>query len=330
MRHGASIGITLLFGSLFLACQSGENGGTGGTSSSTSGGGGGMGTTSSSSSSASSSGSGGAGGTGGASSSSSSSSSSASSSSGTGGSAPAADHLLISEVCVQPTPNEFVEIYNPTAAAVDLTDYYLSDNATYYGIAAGMPFNPPLATPGTDFLVQFPAGTSLAPGAALVIATNSGFEAAFSKCPDFILAATPLTCANGTAKAMVVPTNGDIGAMAGLSNAREMVVLFRWTAGSAKVQDVDYVTWGTAFDAETRADKSAVSGYAADTPAANQKAAVAPGNAQSIERCAPAAEAGEKTTGGNGINGHDETSESLDTTFTIQATPTPGVKNACL
>jgi hypothetical protein len=263
-------------------------------------------------------------------SSSSSSSSSASSSSGTGGSAPAADHLLISEVGTQPAGGEFIEIYNPTAASVDLTDYYLSDNALYHGIAAGQPFNPVLATAGTDFLVQFPSGTTLAPGAALVIATNAAFETTFSKCPDFILSATALNCTSGTAKAMVVPTNGAIGASAGLSNAREMLILFRWTAGSTKVDDVDYVTWGDMFDAETRVDKSAVTGYAADTPAASQKPAVAPGAGQSIERCAPAAETGEKTTGGNGITGHDETSESLDTTFKLQTKPTPGAKNACL
>lgn len=237
---------------------------------------------------------------------------------------------MISEVGTQPAGGEFIEIYNPTAAAVDLTNYYLSDNATYYAIAAGTPFNPPLATAGTDFLAQFPAGTMLAPGAAIAIATGAGFETTFNKCPDFILAATALTCTGGTAPAMIAPANGGIGDQAGslLSNSREMVILFAWDGASATVKDVDYVTWGTAFDAETRVDKSSVSGYQADTPAANQKAAAAPTNGASIERCT--LETGETTTGGNGITGHDETSEPLDTTFVIQAAPTPGVKNACL
>ena len=34
--------------------------------------------------------------------------------------------------------------------------------------------------------------------------------------------------------------------------------------------------------------------------------------------------------GGNGIGDHDETSENFGTSFVLQATPTLGVKNACL
>ncbi len=45
-------------------------------------------------------------------------------------SAGAADHLLISEVVVTPTAGEFVESFNPTDTAIDLSDVYLTD-ATY-------------------------------------------------------------------------------------------------------------------------------------------------------------------------------------------------------
>ena len=41
------------------------------------------------------------------------------------------DHLLISEAVVTPTANEFIEIANPTGSAIDLTDYYLSDDEDY-------------------------------------------------------------------------------------------------------------------------------------------------------------------------------------------------------
>lgn len=246
----------------------------------------------------------------------------------TGVDASVAGHLVISEIGVAPAAGEFIEIYNAGEAAVDLGSYFLSDNATYFKIAAGTPWNPPLATPGTDFLAQFPTGATLAPGAAISIATSSTFEAQFGKCPDYILATTPLTCTNGVAKAMVAPTNGGIGASVGLSNDREMVVLFQW-AGGPTVKDVDYVTWGTVFDAETRADKTGASGYQPDTAPASQKAAVPPGVLQSIERCS-AIETGEKTSGGNGLLGHDETSEAMDQTFKTQATPTPGAKNGCL
>ncbi len=333
MRQRALLGITLLCGSVFVACGSSETGNTGGstttatntggtttTTTSSTTGTGGTGTTTSSTTTTS----------GTTTTSSTTTSGTTTSSTGTGGSTPG-EHLLISEIGTSPAEGEFIEIYNPTTAAVDLTNYYLSDNATYHRIAAGMPFAPPLATPETDFLAQFPAGTMLPAGGVIVLATVTGFEGKFSKCPDFMLSATPFTCVSGgTAKAMVVPTNGAIGTMVGLSNSREMVVLFSWMPGTTKVQDVDYVTWGDMFDAETRMDKTAVTGYSADTAAASQKFAPAPNVNESIERCGPTAEPAEKATGGNGIMGHDETSESLDVSFKIQAAPSPGVKNACL
>ena len=253
-------------------------------------------------------------------------------SSGTGGSmGTPGDHLLIAELGVSPAGGEFIEIQNPTASAIELDRYFLSDNSAYYGIAAGQAWNPVTSNPGTDFLAQFPAGAVLAAGAQIVIATDATFETVYSKCPDYILGEMPLTCLNGTAKAMVAPANGGIGDKKGalLSNDREMVVLFRWDGVTAQVEDVDYLTWGAMFEDATRADKTAVAGYAPDTARASQKGAVAPMAAQSIERCG-APEPGEKTSGGNGITGHDETSEDLGASFKAQAKPTPGATNSCL
>ena len=232
-----------------------------------------------------------------------------------------------------PNEKEFVEIYNAGGAAVDLSNYYLSDNSTYHGISAGKAFNPPDATPGSDFLVRFPTGTSIAAGATVVIALSTGYSgtSGFNKCPDFIISATgtDLTCTGATAKAMVIPTNGAVGAGATLSNAREMLILFTWDGSASTVKDVDYVTWGPLeMEVETRIDKTGVAGYAADTARDVQKPALAAAIATSIERCS--FEPGEKTSGGNGVTGHDETSEDLAASFVAQATPTPGVKNACL
>ena len=39
----------------------------------------------------------------------------------------AQDHLLVTEFVVTPTDGEFIEIYNGTGAAVDLTNYYVCD-----------------------------------------------------------------------------------------------------------------------------------------------------------------------------------------------------------
>ena len=45
--------------------------------------------------------------------------------------------VLISEIVVTPTAGEFIEIYNPNVAAVDLSNFYLTDatsesSAKYY------------------------------------------------------------------------------------------------------------------------------------------------------------------------------------------------------
>lgn len=354
MRNLTLIGTTLLFGALLSACGSG-GGGTGGTTSTTTGEGG-TGTTSTTTGTGGTTT--GTGGTGTTSSSTGTGGTGTTTTTGSGGAGPGADHLLISEVCVTPNGAEFIEIENPTSAAVDLSDYYVSDNATYHGIAAGQPFlppsPPPLATPETDFLARFPPGTMIPAGGLIVIATSRAdgsaapggatstpFEQTYSKCPDFVIAPGPLTCGNGIVPTMIVPTNGAIGNNSGLSNSREMVILFRWDGSSAKVQDVDYVTWGMPddFDVETRIDKTNVTGYAADTARNMQKPAAAHGAGASMQRCGSALEPGEKTTGGNGITGHDETSEPFDLNFRstttttptpMPLTPTPGVKNACL
>ena len=242
----------------------------------------------------------------------------------------AGDHLLISELAVAPGPAEFVEIYNPTASAVDLTDYFLSDNSAYVGIASGAPWAPVTSNPGTDFLAQFPAGTSIPADGVLVVASDPGFETAYGTCPDFYLAAAPVACGGNMVPPMLAPANGGIGDKSGtlLSNDREMVVLFHWDGVANVLEDVDYLTWGTMFDDNTRADKTGLAGYQPDTARASQKPAGAPPVNESTERCQ--ADAAETLTDGNGITGHDETSEDLGTAFVPQATPNPGTKPACL
>lgn len=257
------------------------------------------------------------------------STSTASGSSSSTGGGTTGDHLLISEVAVAPEANEFFEIWNPTNAAVALDDYYVSDNSTYYALASGGAWNPVTSNPGTDFLARFPAGTTIAPNGVLVVGFDTGYFAAYGSCPDFYMGTAPLPC-NGQMVPTMVPTEtGSIVDTSNLSNAREMIVLFTWDGNTAHtLKDVDYVTWGDMFEAGSRADKTAVSGYQPDTAPANQKGAPAPANFHSSERCS--AEPGEKATGGNGLTGHDETSEDLGTAFVDQAAPTPGTKNACL
>jgi hypothetical protein len=84
-----------------------------------------------------------------------------------------ADHLLVSEVYYPTIPEkEWVEIYNPTALAVDLSGYKIGD-AVYFDDYEGMQ--------------RFPAGAAIDPHQVLVVAvTAAGFQEEFpGRSPDF-------------------------------------------------------------------------------------------------------------------------------------------------
>jgi hypothetical protein len=245
-----------------------------------------------------------------------------------GGTVVAAGHLFLSEVAPQPAGGEFVEILNPTRATISLADVYLSDNAYYWEIATGVDWR---GDPSSDFVVRFPAGASIAPGAVVTVTASDDFEVTYGVCPNYRIprsGALPLVCGGRTVPDMIVPAHGSTASRIGttLSNDREMVVLFRWNGVSATVTDLDYLTWGADVTEFTRVDKSFVPGYRADTPPSLQSPASASGLTQSMSRCS--GEVGEITTGGNGETGHDETSEDLSVSF-VRVTHSPGRANVC-
>jgi hypothetical protein len=94
-----------------------------------------------------------------------------------------ANHLLISELLYDPPgaadDQEFIEIVNPTAVAIDLSNFSIGD--------AVLP---------TDFedVRRFPNGTQIAPGQTLVIATSAtAFFAEYNFQPDFEILSTDAT-----------------------------------------------------------------------------------------------------------------------------------------
>jgi hypothetical protein len=247
---------------------------------------------------------------------------------GTGGGPVAGAHLLINEIGAEPTTAEFVEILNPGDEAVSLGDVYLSDNAGYWTVTSGT--WDVEQTPGTDWIAQFPAGTSIGPGETIVIAGKQDFVTTFGTCPDYSWGA-PITCGGDEAVMMEEPVAGGRPSIepgtGHLSDNREMIVLFRWSGDAADpVEDIDYVTWGVEFDDASRADKTGEVGYAPDTARASQRPAPSGSQDVTISRCGP--EAGETESGGNGSTGHDETSENLAQSFVL-TTKTPGTANAC-
>ena len=272
------------------------------------------------------------------------------------GNAPKADHLLITEVRIGPTVGEFIEIHNPTAAAIDLSDYYLY-NATFTpntdgGVSDGGTssptryYNTPSGTQGgttfSDFALRFPAGASIGAGAYKIVALGSAAGyCTLTSLPCATAAGKPdweippaAGCTAGTDDATVdnmrgnwdqSPTvtcgaDGGLGGFGYLTSSSEEVVLFKWTMGDATVKDVDYFIWGTSTGVRT--DKTGVAGYQADTAIGSQRpASGAPSNNQSFQRVCMN-EGSQVRTGGNGISGGNETSENLDVTFII-GDPTP-------
>ncbi|MBL7067821.1 MAG: lamin tail domain-containing protein [Candidatus Marinimicrobia bacterium] len=220
-----------------------------------------------------------------------------------------ADHLLISEIVLQPSTSEYFVIYNPTDNSIDLTDYYITDatdpaNQLYY-------YNLPTAanyrsTSSRDFTARFPAGSSIDAKSSLVVCIppKASFTGTHVVTPDLSIKEDFLPAIDGQS------TIG--GAPYYLDNTAETLVLFKWDGSASTVQDVDYILWGSN---DYAVDKSGISTYQNDTPAAQQKFAPIHVDGQKLKRVAE--EGSETQSGGNGITGHDETSENLDETWAV-------------
>jgi cysteine-rich repeat protein len=235
----------------------------------------------------------------------------------------AASHLLITEVVTRPGGAEMIEIMNPTGVAVVLSDYALSDSHLYYKVASGT-FT---TASGSDFAARFPDGATIGPGQYRVVSLanasggSASFVAAYGKKPDFELRPT----ANGATDNASVPNmqsaqaTSSIGASASLTDGGEPVILFYYDGG-ALLSDVDYLFYGSPSISNPVVDKTAVtvgdSTFLTDTAPAAQHQIAAPGESGSIQRCVYA-ETGEARGAGNGLMGHDETSEDPRITFAL-------------
>jgi len=207
----------------------------------------------------------------------------------------AQDHLLISEIQTNPKDHSFIEIYNPTGQTVSLDNYYLADYNTYYRMVANS-----YTSDSRDFMVRFPAGSSIAGGQVLVVAVKGGtFETQYGFAPDYEIIAE-----SGATDMEILA----FGAQGEISRTSEMLILFEWDGASDLVRDVDYFIWGTSTSTFT--DKSGVSIdgpdadtnmslYLNDTPVDSQNAPTAPAFGKSLER-AGTTESAETADGGNG------------------------------
>jgi hypothetical protein len=240
--------------------------------------------------------------------------------------------LLLTEVSVLGTDQEYVEIYNPNDFGVDMSDYYLTDaNYTpgsqhYWRIAEG---NPQQNTVGGgdfyDFHARFPDGYVLPAGQFLVvsIAGSMPFFNEFGFYPHIELHGT------GPAPRMR-PVFGDIdgpNSIVGsgeqnpptLTNSSEIVVLYHWDGQSDLVTDIDVFMWGTGSSNFFSKTGVTVGGqtYQNETAVDDQEPYVTAASFGNSYHRTDMDETGQPGPPGNGVGGRDEMGEPLMSTWTI-------------
>jgi hypothetical protein len=164
----------------------------------------------------------------------------------------------------------------------------------------------------------------------IVIASDGmAFDNDFGVAPTYTIAAT----GSGTPMIEIVPPEAPVLENK-LTDEGEIVVLFEWDGVGDRVRDVDIVVHGMPTAANQLIAKQPVDGPDADAEATDYavdaltSAMVATGpNDETFSYKRFALEATHETSeGGNGITGHDETSENLELTWdTGSAPPTPGI-----
>ncbi len=243
--------------------------------------------------------------------------------------------LLITEIAVTPTLGEFIEIHNSGATTVDLTNVYLTD-ATFAGGAGTYYYQIVLGGGGgggfADFHARFPNGAMISPGEYQTIALNgsTNFNTTYGEDPTYELY-EEVPASPDAIPDMLEAVAGSIGGQGGLSGG-EVAVLYSWDGITDLVQDLDYVLWG---DKNEAIDKTgiAIDGPDGDALTSTYQNDIGIGSQAVISAIAHAAgmtwqrdeslnEGIETQTGGNGINGSDETSENLNLTF-YEGMPSP-------
>jgi hypothetical protein len=247
-------------------------------------------------------------------------------------SAQTAEKLLLSQVEV--LGSEYFVIKNTGSGTVDLSDYYVTDatfpggNQYYYNLP-----DPALPIGGggfNDFVARFPAGATIAPGESLSVSVSGSddFRSAYGQDPNFELFEDGAAPDNVPDMRDARPGSINQSTPPTLSNNGEILILFYWNGNTNLVTDIDYVVWGDKAEAVDKTGITiSVSGltgptsYQPDTPIANQAVTLVATPTDAFLRVDDS-EGTQISTGSNGVNGRDETSENLNVTF-VQGAPDP-------
>jgi hypothetical protein len=179
-----------------------------------------------------------------------------------------------------------------------------------------------------DFIVRFPAGTSISEREYMTIAFEARkFFARYGVKPDFEILDTDSEVPD-MVKIKIGPGRP------GFEDVQDLALLFRWDGASDLVEDVDYAFWGATgmvdksqvsidgLDRNSKSDSSA-SNYLRETKITDQKpiAKALHPLLKSWQRRQNPREFGE-IPGGNSTTGQDEMSEDLRTAFRSEV-PSP-------
>ena len=250
--------------------------------------------------------------------------------------------LLLQSISVTTNDQEYIAVYNPNDTAVDLSDYYITDavnstaNTNYAYIV-----NPAAGTPGgagsaQDFHIRFPAGASIAAHDTVAIAHRgaAAFVRGFGRKPAYEVV-LPAGGDDPAVPNMLPAFTGSVNADPTLSNSGESVVLYYWNGQTDLVTDMDYVLWGSPENPTSPGnpssyvvDKTGISvdgpdgdatptGYLPETPWSGQDSVATTHSPGEAFRRTDFTEGLQATTGGNGVEGSDETSENLAATWTV-------------
>lgn len=238
-------------------------------------------------------------------------------------------HLLLTEVKTGGAGTEFIEILNPTELAIGLGDYYLADNKGYPFLAGAFGAGPRPSVIMSDFIARFPAGASIAPGEVQIVGIQpDDFDDAFGVEPTYAI------LGDDDAPQMRTAFLSSIGPFVTLTDSGEAITLFYWDGADDLVVDIDIVNAGASTTVDNgladKTDRTVDGPDTGSTTSAYRKDLVtmapmplATEDSQSYQRTAPEAPAELQTGPGNGLFGHDETSEDTSLTWSIAA-PTPG------